>query len=288
MRRPGGWLVLAWASLAQAQGAPPPAPGARVEPAPAPAPPPPEPAPAPSAAPAPPPGYPPPAHPPPGYVAPAYVYPPQGGVYVASPAPPPPPRREQDEPGYHLHDGFYLRMSLGAGWAGTRIESSEAGTSDVRVKGAGGGIDLMMGGTPTPGLVLGGGIFAVSASDPRLESGGTSSDLDGDASTTLIGPFIDVFFDSRGGFHLGGAVGFSTFTIKPNDSDSDIDEKPYNGGGVALFTGYDAWISPDWSLGGYVRFIATSGKREIEVLGDTSEEKATSFGFSILFTALYH
>ncbi|MBE7481228.1 MAG: hypothetical protein HS104_14765 [Polyangiaceae bacterium] len=99
---------------------------------------------------------------------------------------------------------------------------------------------------------------------------------------------MDVFFDSRGGFHLGGAVGFSTFSIKPKDSDSDIDEKPYNGGGVALFTGYDAWISPDWSLGGYVRFIATSGKREIEVLGDTSEEKATSFGFSILFTALYH
>ncbi|MBK7585844.1 MAG: hypothetical protein IPI67_37375 [Myxococcales bacterium] len=66
------------------------------------------------------------------------------------------------------------------------------------------------------------------------------------------------------------------------------DEEPYNGGGLVLFSGYDAWISPAWSLGGYVRFIGASGKRETDLLGTTVEERATSFGFSILFSALYY
>ena len=204
---------------------------------------------------------------------------------MATPVAPPPPKREEDEPGYHLHDTLYLRMSLGAGWVSTRIES-DAG--DMRVKGAGTGLDLLLGGTPTPGLVLGGGIFAVSANDPRIESGGQSDELAGDASTTLVGPFIDVYLDAKSGFHFGGALGFSTFQIKPDDSDSDIGEKPYNGGGVVVFTGYDAWISPNWSLGGYVRFLGARGKREREVASDTLDEQATSAGFSILFTALYH
>lgn len=207
-------------------------------------------------------------------------------MYVA---PAPPPKREEDEPGYHLHDGFYLRMSLGAGWMTHRIEYSRSGADDVRVKGGGAGIDLLLGGTLTPGLVLGGGVFSVNASDPRVETGGSSFDLNGEASLALIGPFVDGFFDSRGGFHLGGGIGFSSFNVKPDDAGTDFDdEKPYNGGGITLFTGYDAWISPDWSLGGYVRFLAATGKREIEVQGQTTEERAQSFGFSILFTALHH
>ncbi|MFO0569977.1 MAG: hypothetical protein U0263_30300 [Polyangiaceae bacterium] len=55
-----------------------------------------------------------------------------------------------------------------------------------------------------------------------------------------------------------------------------------------MFFGYDAWIGSDWSLGGYVRAAAASGKRELDSGTDTTTERASSFGFSILFSALYH
>jgi len=221
---------------------------------------------------------------PPAYVAPAYVYPPPPGMYVAvPPAPAPPP-----EPGRHLHDGFYLRMSLGAGWLRTRVESNAAGVADTRVSGAGGGVDILLGGTPGSGLVLGGGVFVLGASDPRLESGGSNRDISGDASLSVLGPFVDWFFDPEAGLHAGLGIGLSTFTLKSDDTDENIDDKPFNGAGGSVFFGYDAWIGSDWSLGGYVRAAAASGKRELDSGTDTTTERASSFGFSILFSALYH
>jgi hypothetical protein len=206
-------------------------------------------------------------------------------VYVA---PPPVEVRDEDEPGYHLHDGFYLRLALGAGWATTRIESTVVGSSELRVKGAGTAIDILLGGTPMDGLVLGGGISAFSSEDPRVETGGSGKQLAGKASLTMIGPFVDVFFDPRGGLHAGALLGLSTFNTEPDDPDSTIDEKPYNGAGVAAFTGYDAWISPNWSLGGTLRLSASSGKREREIGGGNIEERANAFGFALSVSALHH
>lgn len=237
---------------------------------------------APPAAPAPPGTYVAPAYPSPPpvpYAAPAYA-PQPAGVYVAAP----PPIREQDEPGGHLHDGFYLRMALGAGWLGMRLDSP----SEVDLRGSGGSLDLLLGGTPIDGLVIGGGIFSASATDPRMESGGKSSELAGQTSAVVVGPFVDGFFDAAGGLHVGGAIGLSALTVKPDDGDSGFDEEPYNGAGVALFAGYDAWVSANWSLGGYLRFIAARGQRDLEAQNGTVRESARAYAFSILFSALYH
>lgn len=206
-------------------------------------------------------------------------------MYVV--AAPPVPKREEDEPGYHLHDTFYLRMSLGGGYASSRVESERSSVADVRLAGGGACLDLLMGGTPTPGLVIGGGVFVEGGDKPRVESGGKSQDLDGSASLSLIGPFVDGFFDPSGGFHVGGAIGLTSLEVKPDDK-ADFDEEPFKGGGVLVLTGYDAWISPNWSLGGYARFLGAIGKRELDVGSTKVEEKATSWAFSVLFSALYH
>ncbi len=71
---------------------------------------------------------------------------------MVAPAPP----QEADEPGAHLHDGFYLRVALGGGWLGMRTDSAP----EADVKGGGGSLDLLLGGTPIDGLVIGGGIFS--------------------------------------------------------------------------------------------------------------------------------
>jgi hypothetical protein len=204
-------------------------------------------------------------------------------MYVQTEPPPPP----GPPPGHHLHDGFYLRMSLGGGYLHSKVESNASGAQDVTVKGGGAGLDLLLGGTPTPGFVIGGGIFAGGATDPTIESGGQSQDLNGDASLAFIGPFVDGFFDPEGGLHLGGAIGFASFQVKDQDQSSS-DAPQYDGAGIAVFGGYDAWVSSDWSIGGYARFMAASGKRQEDVLGVSYDEKATTWTFALMFTALYH
>ena len=71
-----------------------------------------------------------------------------------------PPPAESNPRTYHMHDGFYLRASVGFG-------SLHAAFSDDRVSndtldGAGGSLhlNLLIGGSPSPGLALGGALLA--------------------------------------------------------------------------------------------------------------------------------
>lgn len=308
-----GFLLTGLArAQAPAPGAAPPAPG--TPPTASPDTPPPAPAAPAGTAPAqpPPPAYPPPGgyqQPPPagGYQQPGYApqpgygqpgygqpgygqpypppggYPPGQGMYVQTEPPPPagPP------PGHHLHDGFYLRMSLGGGYHRTTIEP-EGSATDIEVKGGGAALDFLMGGTPTPGFVIGGGIFVNSAENPQVEQSGQTDDLNGSASVAVIGPFVDGFFDPEGGFHVGGAIGLANTTVTDDDAPSDYQDNKYDGAGLALWAGYDAWVSSEWSIGGYARLIAANGKRDEDILGVQVKQDAKTLGFALMFTALYH
>jgi hypothetical protein len=77
--------------------------------------------------------------------------PPRGPTIIHVEQPPPPPL----EPRTRLyHDGFYLRLSLGFGYQSV---SSSSGDSKVSSSGAGLAGDLLIGGTPATGVVVGGG-----------------------------------------------------------------------------------------------------------------------------------
>ncbi len=286
-RAPTSWTsrVCAWALLlatnASAQGVPP-APaeepvevdgvmtGAVQAPAPAPAAPP---APAPSPAPLPP------AQPPPGPYYPQNqapagpYYPPARPVMVEPP---------KEEPGRHLHDGFYLRMALGGGALAATYESSTAAGAEAEVGGGGVGIDLWLGGTPWPGLVIGGAITGNSAANPRVETSAGSSSADKtNLSATMLGLFVDGFPDPEGGLHIGGMLGLATLTYTDKDND---EERRHGGGGAALWVGYAGWIGSDWSLGGMLRGTVQATENEDSDL----DEQARARSLSIMLTALYH
>ena len=200
---------------------------------------------------------------------------------------PPPPLPPEASPTYHNHDGFYLRMAIGGGGLWQTLSSEQNGVADAKVRGGGGAIDLLIGGTPVDGLVIGGAIFTQTTNKPDLEVNGQTRSVNGNASLVLIGPFIDGFFDPHGGFHVGGALGLTGFNFK-DDDDKNADNTGYGGGGAVLFGGYDAWISSDWSLGGYLKFMAASGQRNVDVAGQTYKQQASGYAFSVMFTALYH
>src|SRR5262249_28220230 len=137
--------------------------------------------------PPPPPGYGPPP-PPPGYGPPPTVY--------ASAA-----------PGYHEHDGFYLRLHLGVG--GTRMTADDP---DVTISGAGGALGIAVGGAVAENLIIYGELLADIASNPDIKFGGfTSSTEDTSAGVVGIGAGLAYYFMPIN-VYISGTVAASRLT----------------------------------------------------------------------------
>jgi hypothetical protein len=173
-------------------------------------------------------------------------------------------------------------MALGLGASGVLVSSDATSVPNYSFAGGGAAGDLWIGGTPTPGLAMGGALSLLGANSTtrRVDGNGVSGDVS--STTGLLGFFVDGFPDPERGFHFGGSLGLASDRTTVKNSSKD----EFNGGGVGLgaWLGYDMWVSPQWSLGGMVRFM---GSLTRENRDDVNYQ--TSFGgASLSFTALYH
>jgi hypothetical protein len=199
-------------------------------------------------------------------------------IYVAQPPLPPLMPRAR-----RYHDGFYLRISAGFGGMGVSSSVDNSSQSST-VSGGTWGFDLLLGGTPAPGLVIGGGILGQEIVDastshdgaplPALTRGGNGS-----VPLYIVGPFIDAFPNPAGGFHFGGLVGLAANGLK------DRDDKVSSGLGLSAWAGYMWWASSQWSVGGLVKVTGAWTKREIDSGVDAND---TSRAIQLMFSAAYH
>lgn len=160
-----------------------------------------------------------------------------------------------------LHEGFYLRLSAGPGFMTTAVKdkSTDARTSatDFSL-----GSDLLIGGSPTPGITLGGGLQANLglSTDPTF--------------SYLVGPFFDAFPNNKEGFHMGTMLGFAGAETTWGPSSSLF------GGGLSAWGGYDIWVAPEWSIGLNLR---GTGSQLV-----SADANATNFSMHFLITLLNH
>ncbi|MFO0569911.1 MAG: hypothetical protein U0263_29965 [Polyangiaceae bacterium] len=239
-------------------GAAPPAPGP--PPAPAPGPPPPPPGP----------------YPPPGvYVAP----------YPTTEPPPPLPPPSFVQPGIHEHDGFYLRMGLGVAGMTTKTTGTLGQTeTGGDLSGGGGAIELLLGGTPAPGFVLGGGLVGLTFPSPTYEAGGSRNQLDGaELGVSLLAGFGQLYFDPKGGGYVQALVGAAQETYRYDEA-GDTKEAELSGWGFGVGGGWDFWVGEQWSLGPELRFVYAAGRGEDQ--GQVTRHRTTAFSLS--FTATLH
>ncbi len=219
--------------------------------------------------------------------------PPQGppAYTPAAPAtyPPPPPPMVMTvpapDPGRHLHDGFYLRTSLGLG-PGKATENIS--TDQFKWSGTGIMIDVMIGGSPAPGFVLGGALVLHEISNPTLTMNGQSYSASGLAGTdvsldlTTFGLFTAIYPVPTSGFNLHALVGYSEFSLNVGGNTTNVGNPsgPSFMGGL----GYDFWISDNWSIGPDFRITYCKGKTDVNgVTNDISMLIPT-----LSFTATYH
>lgn len=166
-----------------------------------------------------------------------------------------PPDDDEDQlhrRGFHVHDGFYLRLALGAGYV---VATSE---NDSKLKGWGIAPDIWIGGSPAPGLAIGVTFNGVSAPDPHIDA--TAADtgglgpISGEASGTLtysvFGLFADYYPDPTGGLHLMAGVNYSVMKF---EADNGVESDPASGIGLAGGIGYEWWIGREWSVGPLAR-----------------------------------
>jgi hypothetical protein len=189
-----------------------------------------------------------------------------------------------EDEGAYRHDGFFLRSAPGiagfwaivSGWSG---EPSRTG-----VRGFGQSSVLELGGTPAPGLVLGGSVWTARF-DPVFVEGGrrVSSDDDSVKLTQLrVGPFVDFYPWPKRGFHTLAAV--SLVVEFESDTQGDAIKPVWYGASLATGTGYEWFIARELSLGVFARFAFGSLLRS----SAGATEHLTFVAPELALTATYH
>jgi hypothetical protein len=177
---------------------------------------------------------------------------------------------------YHEHEGFSLRLDVGLGTLLSANASTE-GFVDVSTSGLTLDYDLQIGGSPSPGIVLGGALTGkLQLSGDWEQDGGP--DLDGgNLNTIVVGPFFDGFPDVHGNLHFGGTAGLARIGADPGGGGGSLSAI---GVGGAFWAGSGVWVAPDWSVGGALRLDAAWGKDD-----DTT---VSTVGLSLMFSLLYN
>jgi hypothetical protein len=157
------------------------------------------------------------------------------------------------------HDGFYFRGATGLGYFHT---SASQGAFNESVSGLAIGFDAWFGGSPMPGLAIGGGITSYDVPSPSLKVNGTSvPGSSGHYLESIVAVFGDYYFDPTKGLHLEAMAGFADLSFQAANGATSTNDPT----GLALGAGFgnDWWVSDEWSIGVLGRVIyaplSTSG-----------------------------
>lgn len=146
------------------------------------------------------------------------------------------------------HDGLFFQGSLGVG-PGWLSEELKSGSAEQRLSLAGvtGTFELLLGGTPAPGFVIGGGITAHSIVNPTVELGGQEFETeDTSVGITQVSVFSNWYPEPTSGLYLHGAVGYASASLTIEDTTRDVGT---SGIVLGVGAGYDFWVGKEWSLG---------------------------------------
>jgi hypothetical protein len=130
---------------------------------------------------------------------------------------------------------LHIRLVAGSGLT-SFTEESARGHHDA----PGGGIagTFLVGGTPWPGVILGGGTHSFSPVEIFANGDKLSAD------TATVGPFVEWYPDPKTGWHFGALAGAGYAVLRMSGI-----SRTRGVLGVTAIAGYDWWILPDWSLG---------------------------------------
>ena len=167
-------------------------------------------------------------------------------------------------PGYHAHDGFYLRFLIGPSVVAA-VANDELETS---VSGAGASFHIAAGAALIPNVILYGEIFANTAIGPTIESGVAEIETDEDTSFSLVGIGPGVAIYLPGNFYLSSTLAFTRLVLDPNTEQDDDEATSDLGATLTAAVGKEWWVGANVGLGAALQIYGGAMKD-----GDDSENE---------------
>ena len=164
------------------------------------------------------------------------------------------------------HDGFFLRLSAGGGYASTSIEDAGA---ESKLSGTGGDLNLAIGGVVGTNLALHGTLFGWVVSDPDVElEGSGSGTVDGDVTMSVFGGGVTYYF-MPSNIYISPSIGLATLSF-----DGDVEGSSDSGFAIDITLGKEWWVGNSWGLG----VAGAFGYHSIPDGGIDENWSGTSFG----------
>ncbi len=178
-------------------------------------------------------------------------------------------------PGYHTHDGFYMRLSFGFGGAA----SSGAGE---KYSGGSFAFGAAFGGALTQHLILYGEFLLHAIPDPTRDGFGSSQTLGGTEVDILgFGPGVAYYFMPLN-LYLSGTLLIQQVQLSDTNDSSNSVALTKTGIGCSLMVGKEWWVSDDWGLGVAAQLLLGSAKDPY------SDAHWTSRGVAVMFSSTYN
>jgi hypothetical protein len=185
----------------------------------------------------------------------------------------------QPPPGFHTHDGFFLRFMMGMGYL--RVASASAGT-DLQAAGATFGDMVSFGWAVRENLVLS---LDTSVFMGKPSMGGASrlpGATDAFFGFMQMGPGVTYYFMPHNLFASAGFGMGNIFLTERQEGEPDFDHDMNMGWGATLSGGKEWWTSDNWGLGGAGRLVYVRSKEQ------ATGSLFRAFSVSVAFTATYN
>ena len=137
------------------------------------------------------------------------------------------------------HDGFFLRLSPGFGYASTHLDD---GTDELRFSDGMGDMDIAIGGVVAKNLALHGTLRGWTMGDPDYELNNENGVIDGSLSMSAVGMGVtyyvmpvNLYLSGSLGFDINGAPGVRIFSGVLTQIDQHLPDPhsiDHNGGEV--------------------------------------------------------
>jgi hypothetical protein len=177
-------------------------------------------------------------------------------VWSALPARAAAPELASRAPQPYVHDGLYLRAAAGVGLFGaTAAGGSPGGSGERRFGGEALALELGVGGSPSPGMVFGGGFLMdpVFGLEGQREDG-SAIDLDSTRfRLAAIGPLLDFYPMPERGLHFQLLLAYAELAVSPGDPLPQDVEQDAEGIAISFGGGWEWWLGPEWSAGALAR-----------------------------------
>ena len=188
--------------------------------------------------------------------------------------------------GIHEHDGLFLRMLLGAGYA-ELIEKNVMG-SDLKFSGPTVPLRFQIGGEFLKNLIAYGEFGFASQTNPEMEwpgHSGSTSDVSvsvGDLGIGITYYMMPVNFY----FSLSGL--YSSVQLEYNNTKSESEIEFDNINGINVMVGKEWWVGAQWALGVTLYGYYSDMNVQATIEGINYEYFSRNYSIGVMFSATYN